>query len=93
MRRSRAYQLAHEPESLVRITPSGSRGDGPLFNHLHRIFAGSYGTTLLHRFLASLPRRLEEAGLGHRCQLIMTTNYDDSLERARLRPIVLAYLR
>ena len=37
---------------------------------------------LVHRFLAGLPARLTELGQPDHCQLIITTNYDDALERA-----------
>jgi hypothetical protein len=36
----------------------------------------------MHEFLASLPRLLRAAGLPPRYQLIVTTNYDDVMERA-----------
>jgi SIR2-like domain len=56
-------------------------GSGPLYETLHQLFDADYPPTPLHELLASLPRRL---GLSdrRRFQLIMTTNYDDALERA-----------
>ena len=36
----------------------------------------------MHRFLAAFPTTLERLGLEKRYQLIVTTNYDDTLERA-----------
>jgi hypothetical protein len=56
-------------------------GSGPLYDTLHQLFDADYPPSRLHELLASLPRRL---GLGdrRRYQLIMTTNYDDALERA-----------
>ena len=56
-------------------------GSGPLYDTLHQLFDADYPPTPLHELLASLPRRL---GLSdrRRFQLIMTTNYDDALERA-----------
>ena len=78
------YPEGENADDLLRVAQfvQARRGDGPLYNHLHRIFAAAYRPTLLHRFLASLPRRLEDAGHGRRHQLIMTTNYDDALEQA-----------
>jgi hypothetical protein len=38
--------------------------------------------TDVHTFLARLPSRLQELGVRQRHQLILTTNYDDTLERA-----------
>ena len=56
-------------------------GSGPLYDKLHELFDADYPPSRLHELLASLPRRL---GLAERrrYQLIMTTNYDDALERA-----------
>jgi hypothetical protein len=55
-------------------------GEGPLVEELRDIFAADYSPTHLHHFLAQLSRRIRaEAG---ECMLILTTNYDDSLERA-----------
>ena len=56
-------------------------GSGPLYDKLHELFDADYPPSLLHELLASLPRRLGLAG-RRRYQLIMTTNYDDALERA-----------
>lgn len=57
-------------------------GEGPLYEALRGVFNADYPCTALHRFLASLPGELERAGLGRRHQLVLTTNYDDALERA-----------
>jgi SIR2-like domain len=53
-----------------------------LVDELHAIFSRDYRPNKLHRFLAEMPQRLR--GGGHRfCgQLILTTNYDDVVERA-----------
>jgi hypothetical protein len=57
-------------------------GSGPLYEELHDLFNADYPITRLHQFLAGLPRRLAQANQPRRCQLIVTTNYDDALERA-----------
>src|SRR5436190_2120353 len=57
-------------------------GSGPLHDALHDVFDADYPPTPLHEFLANLPRMLREAESLRRFPLIMTTNYDDSLERA-----------
>ncbi len=58
-------------------------GEGPLEAELHDIFDTDYPPTHLHRFLARLSRCTREAKNTHEeCMLIMTTNYDNSLERA-----------
>jgi hypothetical protein len=54
-----------------------------LYEKLHELFAGTYQPNALHDFLARLPRKLfVEKGSKPRYQLIVTTNYDDALERA-----------
>jgi SIR2-like domain len=53
-----------------------------LVDELHSVFNRKYEPNKLHRFLAQLPRILREQ--EHRVcgQLVLTTNYDDVLERA-----------
>jgi hypothetical protein len=55
-------------------------GQGPLYDDLHDVFDADYPPTRLHRFLARLSRLTRE--LNNQCMLFVTTNYDDSLERA-----------
>jgi len=55
-------------------------GEGRLYGYLRSVFNADYPPNSLHRFLASLPRFFRERGLPQ--QLIITTNYDDLLERA-----------
>jgi hypothetical protein len=57
-------------------------GSGPLYEELHSLFDADYDPTPLHRFFASLPAALREKGYPLRYPLIVTTNYDDALERA-----------
>lgn len=57
-------------------------GRDRLYKHLHRIFTRDRDLTDVHNFLASLPKRLAEKGYPNRHQIIVTTNYDDQLERA-----------
>lgn len=57
-------------------------GSGDLFNALHILFDRDYPPTRLHTFLAELPALLQNKGYQPRHQLIVTTNYDDLLERA-----------
>jgi hypothetical protein len=56
-------------------------GEGPLYDRLHELFDANYPPTQLHHFLVSLSRRMRESEASE-CLLIVTTNYDDSLERA-----------
>ncbi|MGH3430392.1 MAG: SIR2 family NAD-dependent protein deacylase, partial [Mycobacteriales bacterium] len=55
---------------------------GSLYDELHEIFDAAYQPTGLHRLLVELSRRTREAGEVRECMLIVTTNYDDSLESA-----------
>lgn len=57
-------------------------GEGPLEEELREVFDTDCPPTYLHRFLARLARRVREAKEARDCMLIVTTNYDDSLERA-----------
>lgn len=58
-----------------------TEGPGPLYGQLHGIFDHDYEPTSIHRLLASLPAALRQKGYPS-SQLIVTTNYDDVLERA-----------
>ncbi len=56
-------------------------GFDELYRNLHGVFDADYPPTLLHHFLARLPsHQIGEAEVPH--LLIITTNYDDALERA-----------
>jgi hypothetical protein len=55
-------------------------GERVLYDELRALFAVDYEPNDVHRFLASLPAALRAKGSPQ--QLIVTTNYDDVLERA-----------
>jgi hypothetical protein len=57
-------------------------GTGALYQALRLLFNVNYPPTLIHRLLAVLPRVQRDRGLPPHYQLIVTTNYDDVLERA-----------
>jgi hypothetical protein len=57
-------------------------GSGPLYETLHELFDADYPPTELLRFLAEIPAIRRDHGLPPRHQLIVTTNYDDAMERA-----------
>jgi hypothetical protein len=69
---------------LVRVSQYAAvmQGLGPLYDELHEIFDADYEPSALHGFLASLPEIQREKGVKQQFQLIVTTNYDDALERA-----------
>jgi len=70
-------------DDLLRVSQYASvmRGSGPLYKKLQFVFAAEYLPTPLHEFFAALPAILREKNYPP-CQLIVTTNYDDALERA-----------
>jgi hypothetical protein len=71
-------------ENLIRVAQYQmlTAGEGPLYTRLREVFVSkSLESTDLHRFLAALPKRLAKLG-SPRNQLVVTTNYDDLLERA-----------
>jgi hypothetical protein len=59
-------------------------GMGPLYEELHSVFDADYPPTPVHRLLASLPSliRSRPSTEPRFFPLIITTNYDDALERA-----------
>jgi hypothetical protein len=69
---------------LARVSQyvAAMEGEGSLYDELHDVFDADYPPTHFHRFLARLSRRTREAKEARECMLIVTTNYDDSLERA-----------
>ena len=73
-----------EATELVRVSQyvAVMTGSGPLYEELHGLLDADYPPTALHLLLASLPAALRDKGYPPRHQLIVTTNYDDVLERA-----------
>jgi SIR2-like domain len=71
-------------EDLVRVSQyvEVMNSFGPLYEELHKLFDADYPPNSLHRLLARLPALLRDKGSSHPYQLIVTTNYDDILERA-----------
>src|SRR2546425_2795008 len=77
---------AENASDLSRVSQyvSVMSGDGPLYEELRNIFDANYASTQVHTFLARLPGRLRVKGYPRWHLLIVTTNYDDVLERAFL---------
>ncbi len=75
---------AEDAPDLVRISQyvAIANGSGPLYDELRRLLDANYPASALHDFFATLPGTLRARGLPPRYQLIVTTNYDDVLERA-----------
>jgi SIR2-like domain len=82
------YEHEGRPD-LARVTQwiAVMEGSGPLYTHLHEVFDGDFPITPVHDLLAEVPGLLRErhwlpwSGAPH-YPLIVTTNYDDVLERA-----------
>jgi hypothetical protein len=74
----------NEPLDLVRVSQYAAlmTGSGPLYEELRRLFDADYPPTPLHRFFAMLPNALRAKGYTTTHQLVVTTNYDDMLERS-----------
>jgi hypothetical protein len=72
------------PLDLARVSQyvELAAGDATLFEELHSIFVKRYEPTKLHRLIAELPGILRAQGCSVVGQLVITTNYDDALERA-----------
>ena len=78
--------LRRLPElDLARISQYGDlkEGAGALYEKLHSLFAPEFPPTNVHKFLAALPSaQPERSRPENRNLLIVTTNYDDLMERA-----------
>ncbi len=57
-------------------------GDAAVFDELRPVFMGDYRPNRLHHLLAALPARRRAVDPDGELPIIVTTNYDDSLERA-----------
>jgi hypothetical protein len=71
-------------DDLVRVSQYVTLvvGAFPLYAELRRLLDGDYPPTVLHQFLAEVPKILRRSQDPPPYQLIVTTNYDDVLERA-----------
>lgn len=85
-----ADHLAHtfdypnnEPRDLVRVSQyvAVRSGIGPLYDELRKVYKTEFPPTPLHGFFAQLPGALRQRGYPPELMLV-TTNYDDALERA-----------
>lgn len=81
-----AQDFGYAPQAdLARVSEEIAmlQGLGPLYGALHGLFNRDYPPTPVHRFLAQIPRVLGEKGYSiRRYPLVVTTNYDDLMERA-----------
>jgi hypothetical protein len=71
------------PADLAQISQSISVDQGEdLYRWLRQAMPSSFDPSPVHRFLAELPDELQGSQGAQPRQLIVTTNYDDALERA-----------
>jgi SIR2-like domain len=68
--------------NLLRVAEyvSAAGDEADLYKYLHDVFGLEYSPTSLHCFLARTAKSLKESGLPQ--LLVVTTNYDDLVERA-----------
>jgi SIR2-like domain len=73
-----------DPRDLGRVSQYATLelDEQMLYSDLRQIFTGDYQPTDLHSFVAELPREMHDRGWPPPYKLIVTTNYDDALERA-----------
>jgi hypothetical protein len=57
-------------------------GTGALYEDLRKIFDADFESTPVHEFFAHLPELLRRRNVGENHLLILTTNYDDMMERS-----------
>lgn len=81
---ARRFELDPDPLALPRVAQHVyvSSGRPDLLRTLRRILASEREPSIVHRFLARFPLQLQRLGLPLRYQMIVTTNYDSTLERA-----------
>lgn len=74
---------APDRKDLLRVAQyvAVMNGVGPLYENLRTLFDTDYTPTALHQLLAMIPSVLSAKGYPPRHQLIVTTNYDDLMER------------
>jgi hypothetical protein len=79
------FRYDGDPDDLVRVSQYVAvtkGGTGQLYDVLHQVFDHDYESTPLHAFLARLPGALRAKDqLLRGPPLVLTTNYDDLLER------------
>jgi hypothetical protein len=78
------YYPQQDVHDLVRVAQyvAAVQGSGPLYSTLHSLLDADYPLTPVHRFLAGLPAALSAKGYTSQHLLIVSTNYDDLMERA-----------
>jgi len=75
-------QGSHDLSRISQWVSMMSGDETRLTQFLHSIFDGPFPSTPMHDLLAGHPARLRQSGLPANDQLIVSANYDDTLERA-----------
>jgi hypothetical protein len=75
---------SHDDLARVAEYAAVMSGSGPLYEELRKVFDADYPPTPVHSFLASMPVLLSRDPSSPLHLLFVSTNYDDSLERALL---------
>ena len=78
-------QIAAQSRDLSRISQYVDLfggGEAVLFEKLRELFAGDYEPNGLHHLFAAIPGAFRNRGEPNACPFMITTNYDDALERA-----------
>jgi class 3 adenylate cyclase len=75
------YRTSHDLTRVAQYIAT-MQGSGPLYEQLHALFDANYQPTPFHQLLANLGPSLRAKGYAPRPPLIITTAYDDALERA-----------
>ncbi len=72
-----------DKKDLVRVAQyiSTTNGSGPLYEKLHELLDADYPCNLLTHFMATFQSLLRKKGYSPCYPLIVTTNYDDLIER------------
>lgn len=78
------FRYSGDRTDLARVAEFVSLMSGPasLYQELRQVFDPEYPLTDVHRFLADLPGLTRRKTGKRQCPLIVTTNYDNLLERA-----------
>ncbi len=81
---ARRFRLESQSRDLAEVSQyvSETRGKPDLYRSLRQILGAESKPNSVHRYLSLLPSRLAALDLPKRYQLIITTNYDNSLELA-----------
>ena len=81
---ARRFDFTAQPFDLARVTQYvyTRLGKRDLCRTLREILTADCDPGSVHRFLATYPKAVKDLGLPRHYQMIVTTNYDNALERA-----------